>query len=83
MARVEGCPPGGIRPGSGVPGILAVREPEGWRKPEVQEQYNPDRTILTLTLTTRNAEKVSKKMPEPRHRRTMAGLMCFRARALF
>ena len=40
----------GERAGSGVPDIFAVWEQEGWKEPEVEEQYGPDRTILTLSL---------------------------------
>ena len=40
----------GERAGSGVPDIFAVWEQEGWKEPEVEEQYEPDRTILTLSL---------------------------------
>ncbi|MBQ4514328.1 MAG: MarR family transcriptional regulator [Anaerolineaceae bacterium] len=42
----------GERAGSGVPGILAVWKSEGWKTPSVEEQYGPDRTILTLPLET-------------------------------
>lgn len=37
----------GERAGSGVPDIYSVWESQGWEKPIVEEQYNPDRTILT------------------------------------
>lgn len=40
----------GERAGSGVPDIYAVWENEGWSQPIVEEQYGPDRTILTLPL---------------------------------
>ena len=40
----------GERAGSGVPDIFAVWESQGWKAPEVEEQYNPDRTILTLSF---------------------------------
>lgn len=40
----------GERAGSGVPDILSVWEQEGWKEPEIEEQYGPDRTILTLPL---------------------------------
>ena len=29
---------------------------QGWKEPEVKEQYNPDRTILTLAFTKKQAE---------------------------
>ena len=50
----------GERAGSGVPDIFAVWEEEGWIEPEVNEQYNPDRTILKLPLE-KQAKKTSKK----------------------
>ena len=40
----------GERAGSGVPDIFAVWESQGWKAPEVEEQYNPDRTILKLSF---------------------------------
>jgi len=50
----------GERAGSGVPDIFAVWESQGWKAPEVEEQYNPDRTILTLSFE-KQAEKTSRK----------------------
>ena len=50
----------GERAGSGVPDIFAVWEEEGWIAPEVDEQYNPDRTILKLPLE-KQAKKTSEK----------------------
>ena len=34
----------GERAGSGVPDIFAVWEQEGWKEPEVEEQYGPDKS---------------------------------------
>lgn len=47
----------GERAGSGVPDIYAVWDLQGWESPSVEEQYNPDRTILTLTFIKKQAEK--------------------------
>ena len=49
----------GERAGSGVPDIFAVWESQGWKAPEVEEQYNPDRTILTLPFE-KQAEKINR-----------------------
>ena len=43
----------GERAGSGVPDIYAVWDAQGWIAPEVEEQYNPDRTLLTLSFEAR------------------------------
>ncbi len=51
----------GERAGSGVPDIYAVWESQGWKEPMVEEQYNPDRTILKLSLVKKQAEKTSEK----------------------
>lgn len=51
----------GERAGSGVPDIFSVWEQEGWKEPEVEEQYGPDRTILTLPLVKKSAIKISDK----------------------
>lgn len=45
----------GERAGSGVPDIYAVWEKEGWCAPEIEEQYVPDRTVLTLSLEKEGA----------------------------
>ena len=39
------------RGGTGVSGIYHVWKEEGWKTPVLEEQFNPDRTILTLTLS--------------------------------
>ena len=51
----------GERAGSGVPDIYAVWESQGWKEPVVEERYGPDRTILTLAFTPKQAEKTSGK----------------------
>lgn len=54
----------GERAGSGVPDIYAVWENEGWSQPIVEEQYGPDRTILTLPLVKKAPIKsTDKKAP--------------------
>lgn len=40
----------GERAGSGVPDIYSVWEQQGWKRPEVAEEYGPDRTILKLSF---------------------------------
>ena len=54
----------GERAGSGVPDILAVWDKQGWEMPDIQEEYGPDRTILTLRL-----KKQAKKTSEENKRR--------------
>ena len=51
----------GERAGSGVPDIYAVWEEEGWVAPEIEEQYGPDRTILTLGFQKKPAIKIDDK----------------------
>lgn len=53
----------GERAGSGVPDIFAVWESQGWVAPIVDEQYNPDRTLLTLSFIEKkkHAEATSEK----------------------
>jgi len=46
----------GERAGSGVPDIFATWKQQGWKEPIVEEQYGPDRTILTLSFVS-NSEK--------------------------
>lgn len=40
----------GERAGSGVPDIYSVWKQQGWKRPEVLEEYGPDRTILKLSF---------------------------------
>ena len=51
----------GERAGSGVPDIYSVWADKGWKDPEIEEQFDPDRTILTLAFTKKQAEKTSGK----------------------
>lgn len=55
----------GERAGSGVPDIYAIWEKEGWRAPEIEEQYGPDRTVLTLSLE--DQPKVPKHQSTEKH----------------
>lgn len=50
----------GERAGSGVPDIFAVWDSQGWVAPIVEEQYNPDRTVLTLSFEKKQAEQTSR-----------------------
>ena len=45
----------GERAGSGVPDIFSVWNDEGWIPPTVDELYKPDRTILTLAFSKKQA----------------------------
>ena len=54
----------GERAGSGVPDIFSVWKEVGWEEPTVEEQYNPDRTILILPLTPKvSIKSADKKAP--------------------
>ncbi|MDO4265339.1 MAG: putative DNA binding domain-containing protein [Eubacteriales bacterium] len=57
----------GERAGSGVPNIFNMWEDEGWTEPIIEEQFDPDRTILTLSFT----KKAPEKMCPPKHRRNI------------
>lgn len=48
----------GERAGSGVPNILQTWDAQGWKVPEIEEQYGPDRTRLTLALTDLGGQNV-------------------------
>ena len=62
----------GERAGSGVPDIYAVWDAQGWKAPEVEEQYNPDRTILTLSFE-KQAEKTSRKNKQKKQAEKTSG----------
>ena len=40
----------GERAGSGVPNIFNVWADEGWEEPVIEERFDPDRTILSLSF---------------------------------
>lgn len=51
----------GERAGSGVPDIFSVWDEEGWSTPIVEEHFKPDRTILTLAFSKKQANKTSEQ----------------------
>ena len=51
----------GERAGSGVPNIYSIWNDQGWETPEVEEEYDPDRTILRLSFLPKSAVKTSDK----------------------
>ena len=51
----------GERAGSGVPNIFNVWNDEGFVEPEIEERFDPDRTILTLSFAKKQAKKTSDK----------------------
>ncbi|MDD2957170.1 MAG: putative DNA binding domain-containing protein [Lachnospiraceae bacterium] len=51
----------GERAGSGVPNIFNVWEDEGWIEPVIEEQFDPDRTILSLEFKKKRQKKATEK----------------------
>ena len=51
----------GERAGSGVPNIFNVWADEGWEEPVIEERFDPDRTVLTLSFVKKQAKKTSDK----------------------
>lgn len=47
----------GERAGSGVPNIFNVWNDEGFVDPEIEERFDPDRTVLTLPFVRKTIEK--------------------------
>ena len=62
----------GERAGSGVPDIFAVWESQGWKEPTVDEQYNPDRTILTLSFEKNKRKEQAEKTSGKNKRKEQA-----------
>ena len=52
----------GERAGSGIPNIYDVWKKQGWYMPEISEEFNPDRIVLSLSLE--NEKKPPKKTAE-------------------
>lgn len=50
----------GERVGSGVPNIFNVWNDEGG-EPEIEERFDPDRTVLTLSFAKKAMEKSDEK----------------------
>jgi len=51
----------GERAGSGVPNIFNVWADEGWEEPMIEERFDPDRTVLSLSFNKKQAIKTSDK----------------------
>ena len=51
----------GERAGSGVPNIFNVWADEGWEEPVIEERFDPDRTILSLSFKKKMAKKNGEK----------------------
>ena len=51
----------GERAGSGVPNIFNTWEDLGWVEPVIEEQFDPDRTLLILSFDKKQAIKTSDK----------------------
>ena len=51
----------GERAGSGVPNIFNTWADQGWIDPVIEEQFDPDRTILTLAFKKKQAKKTSEE----------------------
>lgn len=51
----------GERAGSGVPNIFNVWADEGWEEPVIEERFDPDRTVFSLSFVKKQAKKTSDK----------------------
>ena len=49
----------GERAGSGIPMIISTWQDEGLKNPTIQEEFDPDRTFLILSLEKKQAIKTS------------------------
>ena len=52
----------GERAGSGIPNIFRVWREQGWAAPEITEQLEPERTVLSLTFGKTSDKKQAIKM---------------------
>ena len=59
----------GERAGSGVPNIFNTWEDQGWVEPVIEEQFDPDRTLLILSFDKKQAIKTSDKKSNKNKRR--------------
>ena len=56
----------GERAGSGVPNIFNTWEDEGLIEPEIEERFDPDRTVLSLPFKKKQAIKTQKNIAKIR-----------------
>ena len=63
----------GERAGSGVPNIFNTWEDQGWVEPVIEEQFDPDRTLLILSFDKKQAIKTSdnSQNAKPKSKRTL------------
>lgn len=61
----------GERAGSGVPNIFNVWADEGWEEPVIEERFDPDRTVLTLSFKKSGDKKAAIKKLLKRHKCNM------------
>jgi predicted HTH transcriptional regulator len=66
----------GERAGSGIPDIYEVWKDEGWETPKIQERFNPDRTVLTLSFT-KTDDKVAEKSGEKSDEKNTGEVRCY------
>ena len=53
----------GERAGSGIPKIINIWNDEGMKEPIIEEQFDPDRTILSLPLEQKEAIEANETFP--------------------
>ncbi len=51
----------GERAGSGVPNIFNVWSDQGWEEPMIEEKFDPDRTVLSLSFKKSGDKKAAIK----------------------
>ena len=56
----------GERAGSGVPNIFHVWADEGWEEPIIEERFDQDRTVLTLSFVKKQAIKTQENIEKIR-----------------
>ena len=69
----------GERAGSGVPNIFNVWADEGWEEPVIEERFDPDRTVLTLSFKKKVSKKMAKKSDEKNTRKVRCYSNCYAA----
>ena len=60
----------GERAGSGVPNIFNVWADEGWEEPVIEERFDPDRTVLSLSFKKSDDKKPTIKSDDKKSTKT-------------
>lgn len=60
-----------------MPNIFNVWADEGWEEPVIEERFDPDRTVLSLSFLKKVTEKVAKKVTKKSDEKNAIKIRCY------